>query len=121
MRPIALLLSLALSLHETVTDEIAMSKASLSSKEPLASYQEIPDASELPLLNPDLKERKTAKLRLQNGLEILLISDPGIDQSSASMAVSAGSWDDPAEYPGMAHFCEHMLFLGTEKPTGHHR
>ncbi len=115
MRPIALLLSLALSLHETVTDEIAMSKASLSSKEPLASYQEIPDASELPLLNPDLKERKTAKLRLQNGLEILLISDPGIDQSSASMAVSAGSWDDPAEYPGMAHFSEHMLFMGSHK------
>ena len=22
---------------------------------------------------------------------------------------------DPAELPGLAHFCEHMLFLGTEK------
>jgi len=22
---------------------------------------------------------------------------------------------DPDELPGLAHFCEHMLFLGTEK------
>jgi len=22
---------------------------------------------------------------------------------------------DPAELPGLAHFCEHMVFLGTEK------
>jgi len=22
---------------------------------------------------------------------------------------------DPEELPGLAHFCEHMLFLGTEK------
>lgn len=22
---------------------------------------------------------------------------------------------DPRELPGLAHFCEHMLFLGTEK------
>lgn len=29
--------------------------------------------------------------------------------------MKAGSWDDPDEYAGMAHFCEHMLFMGTEK------
>ena len=26
-----------------------------------------------------------------------------------------GSMLDPDELPGLAHFCEHMLFLGTEK------
>ncbi|CAK0851930.1 unnamed protein product [Prorocentrum cordatum] len=31
------------------------------------------------------------------------------------MAVQAGSLDDPAELPGLAHFCEHMLFLGTSR------
>ncbi|OLQ07867.1 Insulin-degrading enzyme [Symbiodinium microadriaticum] len=30
-------------------------------------------------------------------------------------AVKAGSHDDPRQLPGLAHFCEHMLFLGTEK------
>ncbi len=79
------------------------------------SFVEIEDLSSLPLLNPDLSQRQTAKLRLSNGLEVLLISDPNADQSAASIAVDAGSWNDPAQYPGMAHFCEHMLFMGTEK------
>lgn len=26
-----------------------------------------------------------------------------------------GSMSDPVELPGLAHFCEHMLFMGTEK------
>ena len=26
-----------------------------------------------------------------------------------------GCFQDPVELPGLAHFCEHMLFLGTEK------
>jgi insulysin len=75
----------------------------------------IDDQSNLPLLNPDLKERKTLKLCLANGLEILLISDAQADQSAASVCVGAGSWNDPLEYAGMAHFCEHMLFMGTKK------
>lgn len=74
----------------------------------------IPDLSSLPLLNPDLKERKTLKLVLQNGVQALIISDPSTDQSAASVTVDAGSWDDPLEFPGMAHFCEHMLFMGTK-------
>jgi insulysin len=80
-----------------------------------AAYTLLEDRSDLPLLSPDLKDRKTAKIRLPNGLEILLISDPGTDQSAAAIAIEAGSWSDPVEYPGMAHFCEHMLFMGTEK------
>lgn len=80
-----------------------------------SSYEEIADESGLTFKNPDLKERTIAKLRLENGLEVLLISDPLADQSSASVAVGSGSWNDPEEYPGMAHFCEHMLFLGTKK------
>ena len=31
------------------------------------------------------------------------------------MNVAAGSFDDPSNYTGLAHFCEHMLFLGTKK------
>jgi insulysin len=79
------------------------------------TYVDVPDQSTLTLLNPDLKERITAKIRLNNGMDVLIISDPQADQSSAAVSVAAGSWDDPEEYPGMAHFCEHMLFLGTKK------
>lgn len=85
---------------------------------PMSSFTVIEDNSNLPLLNPEMRERKTVKLRLANGLEALLISDPSADQSAASVCVGAGSWSDPLEYPGMAHFCEHMLFMGTKKYPG---
>lgn len=78
-----------------------------------AHYEFVEDEAKLPILNPALKDRKTAKLRLENGLEVYLVSDPGSDQSAAALAVEAGSWMDPKEYPGMAHFLEHMLFMGT--------
>ena len=78
------------------------------------TYALVQDAAELEILSPTLAERQTAKLRLSNGLEAFLISDPGLQQSAAAIAVQAGSWNDPVEYPGMAHFLEHMLFMGNE-------
>jgi insulysin len=55
-----------------------------------------------------------ARLLLPNGLEVLLISSPSIQKSSAAMAVPVGSWADPEDSLGLAHFLEHMLFLGTK-------
>ncbi len=75
----------------------------------------VPDASGLPLLSPDLADRKMAKLRLMNGMELIVVSDERADHSAAAVTVEVGSWSDPQEFPGMAHFCEHMLFMGTEK------
>lgn len=52
---------------------------------------------------------------LNNHLRVLLVSDPGTDKAAASLTVLRGSYDEPPEYPGLAHFLEHMLFLGTKK------
>lgn len=52
-------------------------------------------------------------LELANRLRVLLICDPETDKSAASLAVNTGHFDDPADRQGMAHFLEHMLFLGT--------
>ena len=52
---------------------------------------------------------------LSNGLKILLISDPKADKSAASLSVNVGSLVTPKEFQGLPHFCEHMLFMGTEK------
>ncbi|MBA2369105.1 MAG: insulinase family protein [Candidatus Protochlamydia sp.] len=76
---------------------------------------EIEEKSKIPILTPAFNQRQTAKIRLANGLEAYIISDPQAVQSGAVLTVQAGSWDDPDEYPGLAHFLEHMLFLGTEK------
>jgi insulysin len=80
-----------------------------------SSFQEVVDESGLKISTPSLKYRKERKLRLDNGLEVLLVSDPETSTSGAALAVKVGSWDDPAERAGMAHFVEHLLFLGTEK------
>jgi len=54
-------------------------------------------------------------LVLPNALRVLLISDAQADKSAASLDVNVGSGDDPEDRPGLAHFLEHMLFLGTKK------
>ncbi|MEM1283184.1 MAG: insulinase family protein, partial [Chlamydiota bacterium] len=75
----------------------------------------IEDKSNVSVFTPSLAERETLKLRLDNGLEAIIISDPNTDKSGALISVRAGSWDDPQEHPGIAHFTEHLLFLGTKK------
>ena len=64
---------------------------------------------------PFVDVRDYEHITLANGLRCLLVSDPGSEKSSAAMDVRVGHFSDPDELPGLAHFCEHMLFLGTEK------
>lgn len=54
-------------------------------------------------------------LILGNQLRLLLISDPVADKAAAALNVSVGHHQNPPAYPGLAHFLEHMLFLGTDK------
>ena len=71
-------------------------------------------AAELPDKHP-LDKSESRTLVLDNGLKVLMVSDPDLNLSSASMAVDVGSFKDPLDALGLAHFLEHMLFLGTEK------
>ncbi|GAB0495515.1 hypothetical protein MMPV_006817 [Pyropia vietnamensis] len=50
-----------------------------------------------------------------NGLRVMVVSDPAADKAAASLDVAVGHFSDPDDIPGLAHFLEHMLFLGTEK------
>lgn len=54
-------------------------------------------------------------LTLDNGLRVLLIHDASAQKSAAALAVNVGHFDDPSDRQGLAHYLEHMLFLGTEK------
>lgn len=61
----------------------------------------------------DTREYRT--LTLPNQLQVVLISDPNIEVSGASLSVAVGSYQNPKAFPGLAHYLEHMLFLGTKK------
>lgn len=54
-------------------------------------------------------------LTLPNEMEVLLISDPETIKAAASLDINVGSGDNPEGRGGLAHFLEHMLFLGTDK------
>ena len=60
---------------------------------------------------------------LNNGVKVLLIddknqtsgSDSGDYMAQASIVMNAGSFNDPPHRQGLAHFLEHMIFLGSTK------
>ena len=60
-------------------------------------------------------KRNYKLIKLENDLECLLINDEHTDKSSVSLDVKAGHLLDPKQLQGLAHFNEHMLFLGTTK------
>lgn len=52
---------------------------------------------------------------LANGLRVSLRHAPGLKRCAAALRVAAGSHDAPLAWPGLAHFLEHLFFLGTER------
>ena len=74
----------------------------------------VPAAEPTVIKSPNDK-RAYRYLELSNGLRVLLASDPNADKAAASLTVFRGSFHEPDERPGLAHFLEHMLFIGTEK------
>ncbi|KAH8739921.1 insulinase like peptidase [Cryptosporidium ryanae] len=57
-------------------------------------------------------------LRLENGLDVFLISEESVLSTSVNLVVKTGSAFEGREVDGLAHFLEHALFLGTEKYPG---
>ena len=60
-------------------------------------------------------------IALENGMEVMLVSDPSAEKSAAALSIGVGAASDPEDYPGMAHYLEHMLFMGSgsfPSPTG---
>lgn len=54
-------------------------------------------------------------INLSNELQVLLISDPDLENSAVSLSVPVGSMHNPDSQLGLAHYLEHMLFLGSER------
>ena len=54
-------------------------------------------------------------IELENGITAVLISDPSAQKAAAAIDVGVGSFDNPVGKEGLAHFLEHVLFLGNKK------
>jgi len=67
------------------------------------------------IIQSELDKREYRYLQLENKMKVLIIHDSEAETSGASMEVGVGSYSDSEGVDGLAHFCEHMLFLGTEK------
>ena len=73
------------------------------------------DADPYIVRSAPLDTKEYRYVELDNGLRVLLISDADTVQSAAALSVDVGAYHDPDGWDGLAHFLEHMLFLGTEK------
>lgn len=91
----------------TITDTYLMFKMSGSTLD----VKNIDVDFHLPLSHSN---RSYQLIELPNGLRSLLISDRSSELFSTSMVVGSGSCNDPNDALGLAHLCEHMLFLGTK-------
>jgi len=72
---------------------------------------------------PNLKVSESDKnkykaFKLDNGLMVYLIQNKEAEKAAASLVCHIGSLRDPRDHQGLAHFLEHMLFIGSEKYPG---
>ena len=61
--------------------------------------------------------REHAVFRLENGLQVVVVTDPSATQATGALTVQAGTRDDPAELPGLTHFVEHVV-VGSASARG---
>ncbi len=59
-----------------------------------------------------------ATRRLENGLRALLVHDPEAAFAACCASVQAGYFDDPPSLPGLAHYLEHAVHLGSDAFPG---
>jgi insulysin len=78
-------------------------------------YTILADSSQI--VKPVVDDRSYRLFKLNdNDLSVLVINDPTTDKSAASLDVNVGSFsDNHYGISGLAHFCEHLLFMGTGK------
>ena len=63
----------------------------------------------------DKDTRQYQAIRLDNGMTVLLVSDPQAVKSLSALVVPVGSLEDPDDHPGLAHYLEHMTLMGSKK------
>jgi insulysin len=52
---------------------------------------------------------------LKNNIKYIMINDKNLTKSYVAVTINAGYYNDPKDCQGLAHFLEHMLFMGSSK------
>ena len=91
---------------------LLLTMLSMQSCSSLAPSQDVVSASST-ISKSNNDQRQYRHIKLKNNLDVVLISDPSADKAAASLDVYIGSYQNPEDRAGLAHFLEHMLFLGT--------
>lgn len=72
-------------------------------------------SKETRIIKPFVDLKSYRNIVLPNKMKVLLVHDPDTSSSAAALEVGVGSLAAPKEVLGLAHFCEHMLFMGSAK------
>ncbi|MDQ2075351.1 insulinase family protein [Marinimicrobium sp. ABcell2] len=65
-------------------------------------------------LKGETDPRDYRHFQLENGLQVLVISDPEAKHAAAAVSVRAGAYQDPAGAPGLAHLVQQSLLTAVE-------
>lgn len=105
------------SFTTTSTHQMPSTSSSSSSFDPNLGFESNHDHQRFtnPIIKSDNDQRDYQIIKLNNQLQVILIHDPKADKAAAALSVNVGHLSDPPQLPGLAHFCEHLLFMGNKK------
>lgn len=63
------------------------------------------------IAKPQTDSRQYERVTLENGLDLLVISDPSATTGAVALRIHSGSWHNPLSSPGLAHLASEVLFL----------
>jgi zinc protease len=75
-------------------------------------------ASCAPTTIPSLEPLVVSRAVLANGLRVLVHTDPDVPLVAVSLWYRAGARDEAPGQHGLAHLCEHLMFLGSKRYAG---
>jgi predicted Zn-dependent peptidase len=83
----------------------------------MVSLTEAQEESTESTINISLLPDGVSVYQLDNGLDVLLIENPGLPMTGVNVVVKTGSAYETFSTSGMSHMLEHLLFNGTESRT----
>ena len=84
-----------------------------SPHQPRSSFIVLP-----PIEKGDADWRSYKAIQLPNGVQCIFVHDKTSKHTACSVCVGSGASADPRELSGLAHFTEHMCFLGSKAYPG---